>query len=221
MTVVGGLCDNFLGESTVLIKVLGCKWSGNDFVLSGKQKVIQNIPAHFMHLEVVEILDSAQKRIDHIYNFFQSDPPVVRDIDLLDATEDAKLLQEDQQETSAEGNGNTGRGNAAEEAEGEMQTLVNDGLEAEQITVRFQYDGVLKMEVTIDEQKDVLDCPDYDLELFGSGESFHVMAYMTLFEVRVDLRYELSEGNSCDIVDDIQVRQMVYNILFQSCLCHH
>ena len=165
-----------------------------------------------MHLEVVEILDKAEKRIENIYNFFQSDPPVVRDIELLDATEDAKLIQKEQQEASAEGNGNTGRGNAGEEAGGEIQTLENDGLEAEQSTVRFQYDGFLKMEITIDEQEDVLDCSDYSLQLFGSGESFHVMAYMTIFVVRVDLRYDLSENNSCDIVDDIQVSQMICNI---------
>ena len=35
VTVLGGLCNTFLGISTVLIKVLGCGWDSNRYDLSG------------------------------------------------------------------------------------------------------------------------------------------------------------------------------------------
>ena len=57
------------------------------------------------------------------------------------------------------------------------------------------------MDVTIDNQKDKLNCDTYDKNMF-EGDSFHVIDYMTLFEVSVNLRYQITDNESCDIVDD-------------------
>ena len=74
-----------------------------------------------------------------------------------------------------------------------------DSIDEEDI-VRFEYEGTLMMEVTVD-MGDNLDCDNYD-----KGEdmdSFHVVESAKLFNVRVDLKMDLKNGRDpCDIVDD-------------------
>lgn len=173
--------------------------SGNEFIQSGKYNTYQNLPAHFLRVEIIEIqevIGSKKERLNNIFKAFQV-PPLVREIDLLEATQKAVSLGEELDRVE-EDNGNTG----IEVDNPVNATAANDELNKQESTVRFQYDGELKMTVTIDKNEDKLDCTTYD-QKFGEGESFHVMDYMTIFKVDVALVYEIiADRLYCDIVDD-------------------
>ena len=67
--------------------------------------------------------------------------------------------------------------------------------------VRFQFDGDLRMTVSIDE--DTLTCSNYSTADYGKGDSFHVVEYMTVFMVRTDFKYEIIKDLvECTYVDD-------------------
>ncbi len=185
---------------------MGCPWEGKtERRTIGEQEAFSNIyrgvPAHFLQIEVIEIEDDNDTRIDNIYNFFQDTSPVVRTIDMLDFPGQEEKIKEGEK-TQADGNGDTGRTNKAKSEEDEALAKADAEVEADEGAVRFQWDGVLKMTVKIPDTKgeDLLECETHGFPV-GEGKSFHVMEYMQLFDLSVKLHYELAPGIICDIVD--------------------
>jgi hypothetical protein len=72
-------------------------------------------------------------------------------------------------------------------------------------TVRFQYDGKLKMDVTLKQTDDNKTCQNNtstDLTDPTIGKSFHVIDYMKIYKMRIDLFYEIIPGVAiCDMLD--------------------
>lgn len=97
---------------------------------------------------------------------------------------------------------NTGKEDteSIEEEKNEMKSI-EDGEEEQLNTVRFQYDGTLMMDVEIDSSKNKLTCHRNPSD-FEDADSFHVIDYMTVFAVNVNLKYEILNGLYCDIVDE-------------------
>ncbi len=176
-----------------------------------------NVPAQFLHLEVLDLLDSDGEKITLFTDFFQAGPddggPLIREIDLLETAEEFKEYEAGEEEVIAD-EGNTGLQDEKEkEQEEEDLAEISAEVKGDQTTVRFQFDGKLTMKVTIDESQDKLTCENYDTSKYPKGEndarpgnmrSFHVINYMTMFNVRVDLEYEIHKEKNiyCDIVDD-------------------
>ncbi len=187
--------------------MLNCDWEGKEYTQSGTTNTYLNVPAHFLHLEVLNVVDADENTIQGFYNYFQASPPIVREIDLLDTAQEFGEFEAGKEDVDV-AEGDTGLQDEEEKEEEEEAFDEIDGeVKADRTTVRFQFDGKLIMEVIVEESKDELSCDNYDSK-FGTGNSFHVMNYMTLFKVRVNLEYEIYVDKIyCDIVEDgLQVR---------------
>ena len=202
--IVGGKCNERLGKSSVLIKVANCDWSPAARPQSGHVNTYTRIPAHLIHVEVEKVVDEQDNPITPVMNFFQGARPLVRVIDL----RDADTIKEDfkAEEKSMVTNTTTGTENTEDLDEEKKGLRDTEEKEEENLdTVRFQFNGVLKMEVIIDEKKDGRDCDFKDNSVpadYGGAQSLHVIEYMTHFSVEVKLKYEILTGLFCDIVDD-------------------
>lgn len=176
------------------------------------EKLYQGLPAQLLEFQIVDFRDGPNiedNKLSQILDFFSTGGnPVVRTIDLKDIeNEESLLIEEELKETDK---GKDSGVTTAEPFENDADALSNT-VESRRETVRFQYDGLLKMEVTTNSTYDKLTCnspPLVPLTDKKIGQSFHVIDYMALFFVRVDLEYEIipqSEGTSgvfCDIVDE-------------------
>jgi hypothetical protein len=161
------------------------------------KKRIVNLPAAVLEVELVEIQDQQDERIDEIYDAFQN-PVVFRIIDLRETAEVEKMLQEEEKK---EVHTNTG---TAEDEAGDLLAETDEVMEEEE-TIRFQYDGTLKMSVSIEHSSihEVKNVRYDQLSLEPSFDSFHVIDYMSLFNLRVDLEYEIIKDEVyCSKVDD-------------------
>lgn len=209
--VVGGLCDIPLGTSSITTTIVGCNWDGGEpYTQDGNtNNIYNNVPAHLLDVKVTDIRDAEGERIDHIYDFFQGDEPLVRTIDLRSTAGVDSALEEE--ETDLASNSGTSRGFNDEDqrAQDEVDNLarIEEEEKKELETVRFQYDGDLKIDVTIfDDNGDniaIESCSNYDaLCIEHEADSVHVLEYMEKFDVRVDLKYEIQDGTYCTIVDE-------------------
>ena len=126
----------------------------------------------------------------------------------------SQTIEEEENSTS---NTSTGKENEAAKVQQTEELMAMQTLEVENLdTARFQYNGVLNMEVVIDISKDNFSCllkeevdwPD-PADVTGA-QSLHVMPYMTTFSVDIYLEYTIFEGVTCDIVDD-DLRILVIN----------
>ena len=66
-----------LGKSTAKISILGCDWPGrtiiqNTFTGDEYKKRVVNLPAAVLQIELVEIQDQQDERIDEIWDAFRS-----------------------------------------------------------------------------------------------------------------------------------------------------
>jgi hypothetical protein len=137
----------------------------------------------------------------------------VRTIDLRD-TENEEVLLEDEEQSRNEIEGDTGVTDT-EAFEGNDEGMA-DVLKEVQETVRFQFDGQLRMNVNVPEMDpdvaegptvvvDELTCDNFTMSPNPdtySTQSFHVIDYMKLFDVRIDLKYEIFDGMFCDDIDE-------------------
>jgi len=160
----------------------------------------QDLPAQLLNVQIVEVIGLGSGPIN---DFFNGDNPVVRTINLRDTEAEDDLVQGEvvqRQEFEGEGTGVADTKSFDADSEGLSETV--DELKE---TVRFQYDGVLKMELSVNSAYDELTCtPSETTELTDPtiGKSFHVVNYMAIFFVRLDLQYEIIPGVFCDIVDE-------------------
>ena len=199
--VVGGQCNKPLGKSKVLIKVTNCDWEPELFAQSGTLREYNNLPAHLIHVEVRDIFDQDDKQIFPVWQFFQGESPIIRVVDLRDANkikEDFEAEEKSVETNTSTGTEDTDTLQQEEENLAAIEEKEKEGLD----TVRFQYNGVLRMEVLIEKRKDNLNCDDADPADYGDANSLHVIDYMTAFRVDVMLEYEILTGVFCDIVDD-------------------
>ena len=119
-------------------------------------------------------------------------------------------------EENSTSNTSTGKENEAAEKQQTEELMAMKILEEDNLdTARFQYNGVLNMEVVIDRSKDKFSCEKEEKDWpdpadFTGAQTLHVMPYMTLFDVDIFLEYTILEGVTCDIVDD-DLRILVIN----------
>lgn len=213
LVVAGGLCNKELGSSWIKFNILGCPWS-EVMQQNVYKKLYQTLPAQVLEVQVVDFRDQPDgpekensSRYTFLVDYFQGVSPKKRTIDMRETENEENLIAKEI-EGRKEFEGNTGTGNtesfdsAADGSAGDFDEMKE--------TVRFQYDGVLKMEVTVDSTYNKLSCDGYEeltLADRTSSQSFHVVDYMSLFQVRIDLEYEIIPGSEtslpvvCDILD--------------------
>ena len=197
--VAGGLCNHELGISTIQISIAGCPWI-QTYDQNTFQKLYNGIPAHFIELQVTEIKgdpdpdnNDERSRIEAIWNFFQGGSPYIQTKDLLETSTKAESINEGIDDIT-NGADNTGIIDSIQASENQSNQ--------ESETVRFQYDGNLKMAMHV--TSDRLSCNNYDSDTYPSEEgvsSFHVLTSMKKFLIKVTFLYDLTEGFTCAIVD--------------------
>ena len=157
-----------------------------------------DLPAAVLEVQLMDVQDEQDETIEVLWNAFQN-PVVFRVIDLRETTEVEKMLQE---EETKEVNTTTGM---AEDEAGDPLADTDEVIEEEE-TVRFQYDGILKMSFSIEHSSayDPEKIVRYSQLTERIGfDSFHVIDYMSLFKLRVDLEYEiLKDEIYCNKVDN-------------------
>lgn len=148
--------------------------------------------------------NSPETRLNAIYAAYQ-DPPVIRSIDLRKTSINNGTIEESEEDQFV---GDSGTGTKDSKNTSDVDS---EGAQEDETTVRFQYDGILNMDVKYTPVNgavlpDLKDC--YESELGNDVDSFHVMVYLTFFYVRVDLEYVLIERSdpsmslTCDIIEN-------------------
>ena len=184
-----------LGTAFLKVRVKGCDddlhiggYLEEPFEQNGYEKVYNNVPAQFLEVNVETIKDDKGVDIFHLLEFFNSEDPVVRSINLLSTAEEDEL--EDKLIAEEDG-GDTGKETSEVKDKQDYKAT-----EASKETIRFQYNGLLEMEVEV--LGDDLECNDYPS---GDFDSFHVVEYMSLIDIKIDLRFKLDDDLYCNIVD--------------------
>eukprot|EP00559_Dactyliosolen_fragilissimus_P002088 CAMPEP_0184871508 /NCGR_PEP_ID=MMETSP0580-20130426/40756_1 /TAXON_ID=1118495 /ORGANISM="Dactyliosolen fragilissimus" /LENGTH=2372 /DNA_ID=CAMNT_0027374173 /DNA_START=995 /DNA_END=8116 /DNA_ORIENTATION=+ len=206
--VVGGLCNENIGISVILIKIVGCDGHKMKMTQVATRGIYNNVPAHLVDVQVVQIKDTTtKKRHKHIWRFFQGDRPLVRTIDLRSTGTADTAIEEER--GSLSNNATTGinsKDDIKQEEKKNIEAIAEEEEEDLEL-VRFQYDGELQMKVSV--SHDSLQCSNY---LSNGGNSFHVLDYMKPFVVTVDLKYEIIKDKVyCDIVDSNELKLRVEN----------
>lgn len=200
--VAGGLCDLNLGTSQVKMRIKGCAEElhlGGDlehaFEQTSFEKVYNNIPAHFLDVSIEEVANSEGTLLTAINEYFNGADPIIRSINLVGTGQEDKAL-EDVIEEEEEDTGDTGT-ETVDKLE-DVEAL-EEGEDLKE-TVRFQYDGVLQMDVEVG--GDNLQCSDYTLEDEDNIDSFHVVEYMQLVDISMKLKNEIVKDELyCNQVD--------------------
>ena len=187
------------------MRLPGCEWEyllhQNDY-----EEFHNGVPAHFLELQINDIKgkideNGSSSRINNIYAILSLQ---VRTINLLMAGTEAEMVDMEMDQRK-ELEGNQGTGDTTD-----LETALKDG-EDESLkahdTVRFQFDGTLKMNVTVIDEKE-LDCDD-DVKPVQEydplkSQSFHLVPYMEIFKVDIGLYYEINKEEEiyCHKVDD-------------------
>lgn len=180
------------------ISIAGCDWS-KDVQQDEVEKVHQDLPAQLLNIQIIESQHS------HIQDFFRGTNPVVRTIDLRDTEGEDALVNDELNERQEFDGEDTGTVNPTDEAFGQDAEGQEKAVNSVKETVRFQYDGKLKMDVTLRQTDDKKTCQNNtstDLTDQTIGKSFHVIDYMTIYKMRIDLFYEIIPGVAiCDMLD--------------------
>ncbi|GFH57847.1 hypothetical protein CTEN210_14323 [Chaetoceros tenuissimus] len=200
--VAGGLCNLPVGDSRATINVMGCPWKYELDWQDTFSKTFTDVPAAVLEVQITDVRESTPNQDplenDEIGIVKEAFATITRSIDLLDtgAMSDELSSLEAEEETRT---GDTGV--VANPENSPFDSSEVEGLEK----VRFQYDGQLKMDVQIPTSKTC----DADPE--GSFDSFHVMDYMTVFNLTIGLHHDIL-GQRCDIVDDGYRVQVISNL---------
>ncbi|GFH43554.1 hypothetical protein CTEN210_00027 [Chaetoceros tenuissimus] len=201
--VAGGLCDLNLGISEIQIRVKGCHEDLQKRGYLGEPKeqntvrgVYDDVPAHFLEVKVLNVRKNTESKeeIGEVKRYFNGEDPVVRTIDLLntaeeDDAEDELIVTEDK--------GSTGTDTSEVKDKSSYRSS-----EERKETVRFQYDGTLEMKFQVSDESDSYDNENCDADVDTiSGRSFHVVQYMSLVPIDMQLRYKILENLYCNYVD--------------------
>lgn len=153
------------------------------------EKVYNNVPAQYLEINVETIKDG-DNDIENLKTFFNGEDPIVRSINLISTEEEDEIEDE---LIAEEDGGDTGKDNSEVKDKNDYKAT-----EDSKETVRFQYNGDLEMEVEV--EGDELECTPTDNK-FKEGDSFHVVEYMSLVDIKVNLRFKLNDDLYCNIVD--------------------
>ena len=193
--VAGGLCNLPVGDSRATINVMGCPWKKDLAWQDTFSKTYTGVPAAVLEVQITDVRESTPNQ-DPLENaeigiVKEAFATITRSIDLLDtgAMSDELSLAEEETRTRT---GDTGVVAGPENSPFDSSEV--EGLEV----VRFQYDGQLKMDVQIANDSNSKTC-DKDPE--GSFDSFHVMDYMKVFKLTIELHHDIL-GKKCEIVDE-------------------
>ena len=179
LLVAGTQCNYDLGITTATINVLGCDWQ-TQVEQSSYREYVSGLPAAMLEVQITEVQDEITKdRNMPIWTYFQ-DPPMIQSINMTQIPDER------------------------EEDPNESEDDVED-----RNLIRFQYDGDLKFvdvtfqedRVTFEEHKGESNTCYLD-KLGDSIDSFHVIEYLKLFQVRVNLWNELFFGKKCNQIDE-------------------
>lgn len=195
-----------LGTVQLEIRVKGCAEDlhtggylavSENWVQNGYEKVYNNVPAQFLEVKIDHISDESVP-IGQFNQYFNGDDPIVRSINLISTEEEDTqintVLQSNEDDSANAGT--PGRN---------IQDL--DSVEsAEKLkeTVRFQYDGVLKMDFSVSSSDDSLACtPVRNPAIDPTLESFHVVEYMDIISIEIRLKFEIYKEKDlyCNLVD--------------------
>lgn len=155
--------------------------------------VYDDVPAQFLEVKVLNVRkkNESMEEIGEVKRYFNGEDPVVRTIDLLNTAE------EDEAENKlivAEDKGSTGTDTSEVKDKSSYRSS-----EDRKETVRFQYDGTLEMKFQ------VTDGDRYDREKCeaeaDASQSFHVVQYMSLVLIEIQLQHKILDGIYCNYVD--------------------
>ena len=191
--VAGGLCNLPVGKSSVTINILGCPWKKSLDWQDTFTKTYTEVPSAVLEVQVTDVRESTPNddplknaEIGLVKEDFAT---VIRTINLLDTNamnEELEYLNTEEESRM----GDTGTVDA------ELPSSPFDSSEVKSMeAVRFQYNGHLKMKVTIPTSNTCEEPPT------GSFDSFHVMDYMTVFTLRIELHHDIL-GEKCELVDE-------------------
>ena len=187
-----------MGVSTVLIKVFGCDWQGREVPHEGFSTRIPVLPAAILEVQIRKVEDQDGNAIEVIFDALKD---VIRTIDLRETAEVEGFLKENE-----ESQVHTTTGTDQDKVETNPLEEGEEIVEQEEV-VRFQYDGDLTLSVQVEhsshsEIQDVhYDQLPADIEL----DSFHVIDFMTIFSLRVELKYTIPTSSGvqeCNIVSE-------------------
>ena len=209
--MAGGECSKPLGKSRINVKIDGCDWQGRTYDYSGIRKEY-NVPPTLVKVQVTS------NEYPHIESYFQNgDSPRTESIDLTD-----EHIKEDSIEN--------GRDEIVSK-DSELQDQADDAESAEEdqvSLVRFQYDGVLTMDVQLTSgTHDISFCETPSPSKFVSdilaeygGDSFYVTDKDADVEFKVMLKFDLiktdEQNISCDIVGEDYIVTMMNNVMNDS-----
>jgi len=181
-----------LGKSTIQIQIPGCNWF-RTVEQENYESLHQGVPASLLEVQILNIKDTVGNDIQHLTDYFQGDQPVLKTINLLNTqTEEDALTQSVAIDQSR--NENTG----IEKEEPASLVSLEDSRKSSEL-VRFQYDGILTMTVSL-LSENLLSCSNYTKDV--NADSFYVVAYMKVVQIRIDLKYEIVKDEVyCDKVD--------------------
>lgn len=197
--VAGGKCDLNLGRSSVQIRVKGCPnelheggYLEQSFTQNSFEKMYESLPAQFLEVRIIGVKDG-DKNITHISDYFYGTDPIVKSINLLSTEEEDEAVNAALSKNK-KGTGNTG-------TPGKNVEDIDSVKESEKFkeTVRFQYDGELKLDFSVASADDKLDCN----RNIPAKESFHVVEYMDTISVNIGLKFEIDKDRNlyCNLVD--------------------
>lgn len=195
-----------LGTAQLEIRVKGCAEDlhaggylaeSENWVQNGYEKVYNNVPAQFLEVKIDHISDESVP-IGQFSQYFNGDDPIVRSINLISTEE------EDKQTNKVLQNNEDDSANAG--TPGRNIEDLDSVKSAEKLkeTVRFQYDGVLKMDFSVASSDDSLACiPVRDPAIHPTLESFHVVEYMDIISIDIQLKFEIYKEKNlyCNLVD--------------------
>ena len=188
IAVVGGLCNNIMGTSTIKYTIVGCSWPGN-FLRQNSNFSVRYVPAFVIQLSDVTVYDSANKSISGIENYFSDKAQTVDLRSWVDLN--AALLKADSDKTGAE--------SGVTKARSTNSTSISQ--------VRFQYDGELRLSFEVLSKDDIGEkCAQNN----NSTYSLHVMNYNSILNFNVKVFFQILLNSTqvvpgikttCDIVE--------------------
>lgn len=206
--VAGGYCNYDLGESTIKVNIMGCEWS-KEITQSEYRAVHQSLPAAVLEVQVIDVRSDNDERLEYIWSAFQ-DPPIIRTKDLRDISDYAEDIEKGEEE-EIEGDSGT----AQDSVKGDKGDP-DEALDEEK-TVRFQYDGILDVDMeffTLTNSQEtalVQSTECYKSFLDDDTDSFYVIDSSTIFIVRAFLNFLIipEENKRCYEVRDDQYKVVI------------
>lgn len=208
--VAGGYCNYDLGESTIEVNIMGCQWS-KELKQTEYRAAHQSLPAAILEVQVTDVRNDFGNSREYIKDAFQ-DPPIIRTKDLRDISDYTKDIEKGEEE-GIEGDSGTAQDSVKDDT-GDPEEALD-----EEKTVRFQYDGVLNMDIeffTLENGKETAlsqSTACYKSSLDDDTNSFYVIDSNRIFIVRAFLNFLIipEENKRC-----FEVRGNQYKVVITS-----